>query len=103
MQSRCENCLSISQDVFPTSAAWLLDVLHKAGSFGLGPEQQILIVVFVEVVLSFTPTVTHYLSLHGPVSILLLLIFILILFLFIVAGSVIVLFIVDGGVVVLKA
>ena len=103
MQSRCENCLSISQDVFPTSAVWLLDVLHKAGSFGLGPEQQILIVVVVEVVLSFTPTVTHYLSLHGPVSILLLLIFILILFLFIVVGSVIVLFIVDGGVVVLKA
>ena len=103
MQSSYENFLSISQDVFPTSAAWLLDVLHKAGSFGLGPEQQILNVVFVEVVLSFTPTATHYLSLHGPVSILLLLVFILILFLFLFVGSVIVLFIVDGGVVVLKA
>ena len=103
MPNRCENCLSISQVFFPTSAAWILDVLHKAGSFGLGLEQQILIVVFVEVVLSFTPTATHYLSLHGPVSILLFLIFILILFLFIVVGSIVVLFIVDGGVVVLKA
>ena len=56
-----------------------------------------MIVVFVEVVLSFTPTATHYLSLHGPVSILLLLI------LFIIFGSVVVLFIVDGVVVVLKA